>query len=54
MDIKRLLKYKKLLLLYKKGEYEKVIREVDSMFGWRDLNRKFTKEEAEWCLKQIH
>lgn len=46
-----------LIKLFNQGKYEDVIREIDSRFGWssEELGREdFTREEAEWCLKQIN
>ncbi|MGG0308390.1 hypothetical protein ABEY43_06750 [Priestia megaterium] len=41
--------------MHEKGMYREVIIEVDSRFGWKEgeLNTEYTKEQSEWCLKQI-
>jgi len=41
--------------LYEEGKYKEVVQLVDSLYGWKEgeLERAYTKEEAEWCLKQL-
>ena len=46
---------KEALSFYEQNKYKEVVLLVDSVYGWKEneLKRKYTKEEAEWCLKQL-
>jgi hypothetical protein len=41
--------------LYEEGKYKECCNFVDRMFGHTpgELDREYTKEEAEWCMNQI-
>jgi hypothetical protein len=46
----------KAMALYMRGKYKEVCDFVDGLYGWNSGEvgkRQFTKEEAEWCLKQL-
>jgi hypothetical protein len=42
--------------LFDEGKYKEVCDFVDGMFGWGpgELSRVYTRESAEFCLKQLH
>lgn len=46
---------KKAMSLYMRNRYKEVCDFIDGVYGWNagELNRKYTKEEAQWCLQQI-